>query len=176
MIRKACLEDFEAIKPLILSAANCVFEDALATKDTNKINDLLYLFYTNKNTKFCYKNIVVYTKDNVPIGCIIYYDSNVEEKLNNQMNKLINNDYHFNIESLPNTVYLDTLATNQAYTKQGIGSKLLNYCIDNSDKSLSLLVDVNKEKAKHLYERLGFEVVKTLNIFNETFYQMIYKK
>lgn len=65
-----------------------------------------------------------------------------------------------------NELYIDTLAVHKEFQEQGIGSFVLKTIIDAAKekgyKRVSLHVIIENEKAKKLYEKFGFKIVKTL--------------
>lgn len=167
MIRKARLEDREKIAQLILMASSLVFEDILKTTDYDKINEFVMSLYDNSiENKFSMDNIIVYTVDNEVAGCLVYYFHSDEDKLNENMNMIIDGNYQFKIESIPNTIYLDSIAVFDDYQGKGIARKLIEHMINNFDNEISLLVETYKENVQSFYERLGFNVVGKVELFN----------
>ena len=65
-----------------------------------------------------------------------------------------------NVKS-PEEVYIDYIATNPEHRSKGIGTKLLEYVRDGLGyKHIELEVFSKNPRAKQLYERVGFKVVK----------------
>lgn len=176
MIRKAELQDSEKVAQLILMASFLVFEDMLKTNDYNKIIKFVMNLYDNIDNKYSMNNIIVYTIDDEVAGCLVYYKSKDEAILNKNMQKILNSDYSFSFESIPNTVYLDSIAVFDNFQGQGIARELIEYLKDNSDSDLSLLVETYKKKVQSFYERLGFEFINKVEIFNGELNSMIYKQ
>lgn len=60
-----------------------------------------------------------------------------------------------------------SLAVSKNYQGQGIGKKLLEYILNNTDKNISLEVNTNNLIAISLYQKLGFEINKQINNYYE---------
>ncbi|MBK2092841.1 GNAT family N-acetyltransferase [Francisella philomiragia] len=65
------------------------------------------------------------------------------------------------------TIRVYSLAVSKNYQGQGIGKKLLEYILNNSDKNISLEVNTNNLIAISLYQKLGFVINKQINNYYE---------
>ncbi|AEB27096.1 Acetyltransferase [Francisella cf. novicida Fx1] len=65
------------------------------------------------------------------------------------------------------TIRVYSLAVSKNYQGQGIGKKLLEYILNNTDKNISLEVNTNNLIAISLYQNLGFEINKQINNYYE---------
>ncbi|OCL81677.1 GNAT family N-acetyltransferase [Arcobacter porcinus] len=80
-----------------------------------------------------------------------------------------------------NTIRLYSLAVSKKHSNKGLATSLLNYSIElakKSNKNLTLEVRVSNEKAKSIYIKLGFKVIKTLEEYyldKEDAFKMILK-
>ncbi|WP_409200372.1 GNAT family N-acetyltransferase [Methanobrevibacter sp. DSM 116169] len=92
-------------------------------------------------------------------------------------------DYFVLADFTDNDIYLAELAVDSSKRGQGIGAKILNHCIESFKnkgyKKLILDVDFRNDKAKTLYEKLGFKEfnkkrLKFLN-FERGMYNMEYE-
>lgn len=176
MIRKAMIQDQEDVADLVLMASALVFKDILETDDYQTQKDFLMSLYERDDTKYSMNNILVYTINEEVAGCLVYYASEDETLLNNNLNNLLTDGYNFKEEAAPNSIYLDSLAVFNKYQGQGISRKLLEYAINNFESDLSLLVETYKEHVQSYYERMGFEVIKKVEMFNGELNLMIYKR
>ena len=65
-------------------------------------------------------------------------------------------------------ILLDVLAVSQDMCSKGIGTRILNFVIDfarsNDFEKIKLSVVETNEKAKRLYERIGFKVLRMRRI------------
>ncbi|MDH6604076.1 N-acetylglutamate synthase-like GNAT family acetyltransferase [Bacilli bacterium PM5-9] len=175
MIRKANKNDKSKVCDLILMASSCLFSDVIKSDDLQKQKELVMKLYDLKDTKFHYENIVVYEQDNKVVGCMVSYEANKEVALNKTMEEFIDNGYKFAVEGIPNTIYLDSMAVDPDYQGLGISRKILAYFTENSTKDLSCLVETYKKETEKYYQRVGFEVVQRVNLFNCELDSMIYK-
>lgn len=173
MIRKATLKDLDYVYDLVMSASRCVFEDMTKSDNDVDIYNLFRLLYQTKNTKFYYDFIYVIEIDNNIASMIVVYDSSMEVEYNKVMARLLSDDVILEIESYPNTYYIDSLATNPDFEKQGLAKMLIEYVNDCFDKPLSLLVDTKKPNVKRYYEKLNFKEVDTKELYDLTFKVMV---
>ncbi|OCL88628.1 ribosomal-protein-alanine N-acetyltransferase [Aliarcobacter thereius] len=78
-----------------------------------------------------------------------------------------------------NTIRLYSLAVSKKHSNKGLATNLLNYSIElakKNNKNLSLEVRVSNERAKSIYIKLGFKVIKILKNYyldNEDAFKMI---
>ena len=136
----------------------------LATKsDIKKINEIgnsfnkefSKLFNLESSLKNALNIIIVYEEENIIKGFL--YAQNFDD----------------NIDLLE--IVVDTI-----YQKNNIGTRLINYLIDNycfHNKTITLEVSVNNEKAIGLYKKLGFKVVNIRKKYyhNSDAYLMVLK-
>lgn len=176
MIRKANVEDFDQIYPLIMSASKLVFVDALQSDDENELRLLVKQYFYAKNNKFSYENTIVYVIDNLVVGCLVSYESDLENVYNLNMENILNNGYKYCIESLPNTMYLDTIAVDDNYQGKGIAKTLIEYLIESTKLDVSLIAESYKTNVIAYYKKLGFEVISEDVMFGEKITSMLYKK
>lgn len=79
----------------------------------------------------------------------------------------------FRLNVQPDVNELDDLYLFEQYRNQGLGTYLIQKCIEQSDKNLILYVFIKNQAAIKLYQRLGFKIVQ--NIKNSR-YIMEYQK
>lgn len=79
----------------------------------------------------------------------------------------------FRLNVQPDVNELDDLYLFEKYRNQGLGTHLIQRCIEQSDKNLILYVFIKNQAAIKLYQRLGFKIVQ--NIKNSR-YIMEYQK
>ncbi|MGL5295936.1 MAG: GNAT family N-acetyltransferase [Culicoidibacterales bacterium] len=176
MIRKAKYSDIDTVVKLILMASRCVFEDALKTNDEQQHEHLLRLFYNTNGTKFSCEHVHVYEQNGSVVGCIVAYDTSEEERLNSNMNQLVNTDYQFEQEGIEDTFYIDSVAVDENARGGGIAKQLIQSIIRDSDKNVSLLVESYKIDVMAYYARLGFQLLEQRTLLGTTLHPMIYIK
>ena len=79
--------------------------------------------------------------------------------------------YHFYRNS-EGEYEIDDLYVFDDFQNKGIGSQIINKCCASVDESVILYVFIRNERAVSLYQKLGFEAIKTVN---NTRYVMIRK-
>ena len=81
-------------------------------------------------------------------------------------------------ETQAGEIYIDTIAVSPDFQGKGIGSKILDYLIEEiaikQNNVLGLLVDFENPNAKKLYEKKGFTVVGEKMLMNENHEHMQY--
>ncbi|MBK2267083.1 GNAT family N-acetyltransferase [Francisella philomiragia] len=65
------------------------------------------------------------------------------------------------------TIRVYSLAVSKSHQGQGIGKKLLEYILNNTDKNIALEVNTNNLIAISLYQKLGFVTNKQINNYYE---------
>jgi ribosomal protein S18 acetylase RimI-like enzyme len=67
-----------------------------------------------------------------------------------------------------NWSYIRMVGVNPAYSGKGIGKKLTTMCVDfaksNNEKIIALHTSEMMDAARHIYESLGFKIVKELEL------------
>ncbi|OQY41905.1 MAG: hypothetical protein B6227_03770 [Fusobacteriia bacterium 4572_74] len=86
--------------------------------------------------------------------------------------KQYNVDVISSIEGIKNSYYIDSIAVGDRYQRQGIGKSLLQF-VTGKFNSCSLIVDVEKNSARLLYEKMGFKILNSIDLFRNHYYQMI---
>ncbi|GAB4221944.1 MAG: N-acetyltransferase [Francisella sp.] len=74
------------------------------------------------------------------------------------------------------TIRVYSIAVSKNYQGKGIGHKLLEHLLENTNKNISLEVNTNNLKAISLYKKLGFKIKKQINNYyenNDNAYKMI---
>lgn len=172
-IRKAKKED-EVIN-LIMSAAGEIFLSMDPSFTGERARNVCQFLFQSENNKLSFENCFVYEKNNVIMGMIIVYDQNIEINLIENQKFLLLKKYGVEvvipIEGLKNSYYIDSIAVEDGYQGQGVGKSLLGFVVDKF-KNCSLIVDIEKNLARSLYEKFGFEVFNTIDLFGNSYYQM----
>lgn len=172
MIRQANIDDQEKVCDLILMAASVLFEDITQSDNSAAHKDLLKKYYVLPDNKFSYENILVYEHEDDIAGCVVFYETSKEALYNKNMENISKN-YTFDLEGIPGTIYIDSIAVKEEYQGLGISKELFNYIFKHYEQDLSLLVEQHKEATKAYYERLGFENQGLKILFNAPVYEMI---
>lgn len=172
-IRPAQKEDFDIVPELMLQAMeDIVFSFINDTDIEESINFLTKLYKQPKNL-YSYENtfVAVNNLDDI-IGSVTGYNGDEFETLRQPlldlMQKRYQNDLIPEAETEGKEYYIDTVAVSPMAQGQGIGSKLLQHVIEhaktNDYKQIGLLVDTENPDAQKLYERLGFQLGKNVEL------------
>ena len=79
-------------------------------------------------------------------------------------------------ETQPGEYYLDSVALLPEYRGMGLGTQLIRYAMEEGIKTgltLTLVVDPVNDKARRLYESLGFREEGTLFLFGHDYTRMV---
>lgn len=172
IIRKANPEDAKDIAPLILLAMEDIVYNFIGEKSKSKSLLFLEEMISQPNNQYSYENCFVVEKNNEIIAASIVYDGaelvKLRQPVAEKIKAMFNKDFLPEEETEKGEFYIDTLGVSPKAQGKGIGSKLLNFLIDEyvykRKEKLGLLVDKENPNAKTLYLKLGFRKVcdKTL--------------
>lgn len=172
-IRRAKKED--EVIDLIMSAAGEIFFPMDPSFVGDKARKVCQYLFQNEHNKLSFENCFIYEKDKIIMGMIIIYNQNLELSLGEVQRSLLLKKYGVDtilpIEGVKNSYYIDSIAVGDGYRGQGIGKFLLQFVI-NKFSPCSLIVDVEKKLARSLYEKMGFKILNTINLFGNRYYQM----
>lgn len=183
MIQKANKQNIENISKLIINAIDDIANTLTGEKEPEKVKESLEKYIQMDICRLSHNNIYTYTKEQKIVGILIAYSSNDIESLDKPMldelkSKGILKD-SFEKECFTNEFYLDTISVDEAFQGRGIAKEFFAYFFDLAKekgfKRASLLVDYKKEKARNLYEKMGFCINDTLVVSGSKFYHMIKK-
>lgn len=181
MIKKATKENILNFSSLILNAIDDVAITLTGEDEKGKILQTLDKYIAMDVNRLSYSNSWTYEKQSQVVGLIVAYDSNRVEELDrpileNLASKNIFLDT-FDKECFNDEFYIDTVSVLEEFQGRGIAKEFFYFIETHAKelkyKKLSLLVDVNKDKALGLYEKIGFIKNKILRVSNQDFYHMI---
>lgn len=144
----------------------------IGEENEEKAMNLLLFFVEGKGNQYSFENCLIAEENGEVIGSINIYDGAELDNLRVPVVEYIRS--HFNLDFNPESeteageFYIDSFGVNRSQQGNGVGTKLLQYVIDEyvmkNNQTLGLLVDEDNPLAKKLYLKLGFEVVgkKTL--------------
>ena len=167
-------DDKEIIAKAILTAiGDEITENLAGDKGYEAVLQLFSSLAGRDDTQYSYLNTrVARSREGKPMGLCISYDGKDLKKLRKPFFKEANSRLGWNltdeeIDSIPgetddNEFYLDTLTTLPEYRGKGVASALIKDALEKSrraGKPLGLLCDKTNEKARGLYERIGFSIL-----------------
>jgi ribosomal protein S18 acetylase RimI-like enzyme len=167
IIRKARFEDAAHIAPILLLAMEDIVYKFIGRKDFDSAKDFLLYFVEKQNNQYSYQNCFVAEEENEIIGAVNVYDGALLAKLRTPVIEYVrahfNPDFNPEDETQDGEVYIDALGVDPKYQGKGIGSKLLQFLIQEyghqKQQPLGLIVDEDNPSAKKLYIKLGFSAV-----------------
>uniref|UniRef100_UPI00404B0E32 GNAT family N-acetyltransferase n=1 Tax=Fulvivirga sp. TaxID=1931237 RepID=UPI00404B0E32 len=172
IIRKAARADSKSITAHLFLAMEDILYKFIGEKNEEKAMTLLLFFVEKKGNQYSFENCLVAEENGEVIGSINIYDGGKLDDLRSPVVQYIkshfNPDFNPERETQAGEYYIDSFGVNRGQQGKGIGTKLLQYVIDEyvikNNQTLGLLVDEDNPLAKKLYLKLGFEVVgkKTL--------------
>ncbi|RYG08290.1 MAG: N-acetyltransferase [Chitinophagaceae bacterium] len=172
IIRQAKIEHATASADCLFLAMEDIAYQLCGESDANKAKSFLKHFVVLENNQYSYQNCWVITADEKVIGAMNVYDGAQLTELREPILSFIkaNQERSFFMENETESgeFYIDCIGINTDQQGKGIGSKALNFLIDEylvkNNQTLGLLVDEENPNAKRLYIKLGFKVVgnKTL--------------
>ncbi|MDD4149056.1 MAG: N-acetyltransferase [Bacteroidales bacterium] len=173
IIRKAKIEDSNVISTYMMLAMSDIFCQIIGENSLEKANQVLELLVRKKANQYSYENCwVVESKEGIIAAVSIYDGAKLQElraPVVAMIKSMFNRDFLPEDETQADEFYIDCVGVKPDQQGKGIGSKILQFLIDDyvnkRNKTLGLLVDKNNPFAKRLYLKLGFEVIgeKTLS-------------
>lgn len=166
IIRNAQPADYKQAAPLIIQAMEelaCFF---VQSPDPAAAVPVFEYFFQQKQNQYSYEHTLIYQIDEHVAGTLTAYDGARLSVLRQPFLRYIEDefqvrDFHPEDETEAGEFYIDTIAVSLDFQGKGIGSKLIEACIEKAGqlnhKKVGLLVDFENPNAKRLYARLGFE-------------------
>ncbi|WP_439488733.1 GNAT family N-acetyltransferase [Algoriphagus sp.] len=166
-IRKAIVEDSEAIAALLMLATGEVIYRFIGEVDYGKGKDFLLHFVKSVGNQYSFQNCYVAEEEGEIVATALMYDGAKLEELRKPVLEYIHQHYDANLiienETQAGEFYVDSLGVATSQQGKGLGSTLLRFLIDEivhkNGETLGLLVDRTNPGAKKLYLKLGFQPV-----------------
>lgn len=167
-IRKAKLEDAEAIAPLLMLASGDVIYKFIGEEHHEKARDFLLRYVKSEDNQYSFQNCYVVLDGGQVVAAALVYDGARLEELRRPVLDYVHQHYDANLkvedETQAGEFYIDSLGVAPSQQGKGLGSKMLSFLIDElvhrQGQTLGLLVDIANSGAKKLYTKLGFEFVE----------------
>ncbi len=170
-LRKGAISDAPVIARFIIEAMS---EECCAHYYGPEYNiDDFHAFMTGlveqDLTQYCYKNAIVAHTDDKIAGIALSYNGADLHVLRKEFVEGLYDTFHrdfrgrINDETQAGELYLDSLAVDPEFRRNGIGTLLLEATIRKAQVMkipyVGLLVDDNNPKALHLYSEIGFHFI-----------------
>ncbi|EON74107.1 GNAT family N-acetyltransferase [Lysinibacillus sphaericus] len=180
-IRQAQPQDAHAVVPLIIDAIGDIANRLTGEQTPEAVEQALIVLFKREDNRHSYLNTFVAVEDEQVLGILVYYngeqaidmDANLVKWLEakNAPSIVIDKEAH------EDEYYIDTICVAPEARGKGIGTLLLQFAIEQTEKlgftKLSLNVETQKEDARRLYERTGFVITEPWSIIDEPFHHMV---
>ncbi len=182
LIRQAKPEDAQAIARFICMAEGEMVEKFTGFADPEQgAAEILKLAESPIPSRYSLSNNLVAEIDSVPAGSIICFPADDQPELDKPMlaylrNRGIELDRLFQ-EGAPGTYYASTMGVDPQFRGKGAGKALLaaaeEKAVQRGFDAISLLVSKDKDRARSLYERVGFTIQEEVTIATSEYYRMV---
>lgn len=181
LIRPANKTEANTIAPLIYDAIGDIANRLTGEQQKVAILHQLAYLVTQTNSRHSYLNTYVATQQQRIVGIVVLYDGKEGKSLDAELQQWLANKNAptaiIDIEAHEDEYYIDTICVDETTRGLGIGTQLLIFAEqtarDKGYKKLSLNVELEKQAARKLYERMGFVVTEPWTIINEPFHHMV---
>lgn len=180
-IRKARPEDAEIAIPLIIDAIGDIAEQMTGEKDAEAVTEQLIHLFQKEDNRHSYLNTVIAEQQDGITGVMVLYsgtdaiemDANLVTWLRTKTGEPI----VIPPEARKDEFYIDTVCVNPEFRGQGIGSILLKHAEEVARQEgfskAALNVELEKEAAIRLYERIGYHIAEPWEIYGGAFHHMV---
>ncbi len=180
-IRQAQPADAEQAAPLIIDAIGDIAKRMTGETEWDRVEQELCVLFKREDNRHSHLYTYVAELDEKVAGIMVLYAGADAPKLDRNLSEWLSKkgatNSEVDSESLSDELYIDTICIDPAFRGKGIGTKLFEYAEEvakqNNSAKLSLNVEIEKEPAIRLYERLGYEIVSPWTIIGEPFHHMV---
>ncbi len=179
-IRRGELKDADTIAAHLLLAMEDIVYQFIGENDYDEAYRFLSTLVKYQGNQYSYNNNWVLEEQGQIIGTALVYDGGRLAELRAPVGRLIKEAYSLDFnpedETQAGEFYIDCLAVDPNQQGRGIGTKMLNFLIDEYVRKggnvLGLLVDESNPSARKLYERLGFLAVGEKALLGKKMFHM----
>ncbi|GIN62546.1 N-acetyltransferase [Robertmurraya siralis] len=180
--RQASKKDVNEVVELIHLAIGDIAEQLTGQTKVETIRKTLTNFFCEKNNRVSYQNVLIADIFNEIAGIIVTYsgadalqlDMPLLERLRR---KARNQNIFFDQEADVGDLYIDTLSVSPKFQGCGIGTELLlkaeESALQKGYDRISLNVAKDNPNAKKLYNRIGYQKDKEIQINGHTYDYMV---
>jgi ribosomal protein S18 acetylase RimI-like enzyme len=174
-IRRARANDSGAIATCILLAMEDIVYKFIGEATPAKAREFMEHLVGLDDSQYSWKNCWVAEEDSKVIGAILLFDgaslTELRQPVIEYLKREFGRDFTPEDETQAGEYYIDSLGVHPDQQGKGIGTKLLQFVIDEhvnkNGQTLGLLVDESNPKAKRLYVNLGFRRVGGRVVFGK---------
>ena len=176
IIRKATPNDAEFIATYLLLAMEDIVYKFIGSKDKAKAREFMLHFVQQANNQYSYQNCWVAEVNSEVVAAVNLYDGARLEELRQPVIEHIRSEFSQDFkpedETKAGEYYIDSLGVNTSQRGKGVGSKVLQFIIDEyankQRKTLGLLVDEENSNARRLYLKMGFKTTGVKFLFGKS--------
>lgn len=166
-IRKAKAEDSKVVATLMMLAMRDIVYKFIGDNSEEMAIGLLENLISRKANQYSYENCWIVESEEEIIAMANIYDGAKLYKLRvpvaERIKSMFNREFNPEDETQAGEFYIDSLGVRPDLQGNGIGTKMLQFLIDEyvnkRNKTLGLLVDKDNPDAKRLYLKLGFKTM-----------------
>ena len=181
LIRKATVQDKHHAAILIHEAIHDIANTLTGETENDKILKTLAEYFSQGHNRLSYQNTIAITEEGRIAGIIIAYHGKeadqLDEPIRSHLLKKTGRNIVIDKEADIGDYYIDTVSVYPEFSGKGLGTKLIQAACDvareNGYPTVALNVFRDNSRARKLYERLGFEPVKTIMINREEYDYMV---
>lgn len=174
-IQPAIAQQATQIAPLIYDAIGTIAHHLTNETEDSKVLDGLAKLVEREDNRHSYKNTFVAVENDTVLGIVVLYDGKRGKELDTLLSEKLS--YYIEPEAHDDEYYIDTICVSEQARGKGIGTLLLQFSGDQARKlgfnKLSLNVELEKLKARKLYEREGFIITEGWTINGDPFHHMV---
>ncbi len=180
-IRKAKPTDAEVTVPLIMDAIGHIAEQMTGETNLVAVEQEMIALFKRYDNRHSFLNTWIAEVDNGVIGVMVFYTGAQALQLDVNLMEWLKEKNGLSVDIPPEAhvdeYYIDTVCVDSRFRGQGIGSLLLNHAElvarEEESAKLALNVEIEKEAAIRLYERLGYQIAEPWVIYGGQFHHMV---
>jgi ribosomal protein S18 acetylase RimI-like enzyme len=181
-IRPAYKTDAEHITALILQASQDVAQALTGTDDEQEVLAVLVQLFQSEGNRLSYHNALVAEEEQHIVGIIVVYHGRDAARLDRpiieRLKRLLNDpSVSLDKETDEDEFYIDTLAVSPQYAGRGIGTALIHAAEQRAQQlqynKMALNVDNENERARRLYDYLGYREDKIVHLYNHPHHHLV---
>ncbi|MBS7344128.1 MAG: GNAT family N-acetyltransferase [Caryophanon sp.] len=179
-ISQAVPSQAPAIAPLIVDAIGDIAQRLTAQTEPKLVLDTLQQLIKGTNSRHSYEHTYVAVENGQVIGIAVLYDGKIGASLDRQLEQWLaaqGRPVSIDVEAHEDEFYIDTICVHADGRGKGIGTLLLQFAEQEAKRrgftKISLNVELEKTRARQLYERVGYVITEQWHIIDEPFHHMV---
>ncbi|QRG69474.1 GNAT family N-acetyltransferase [Brevibacillus choshinensis] len=181
MIRRATPTDADFAAPLIYEAIGDIAHSLTGATEPNEVIRVMSQFFAQTGNRLSYENAVIAMDKDKPVGLALFYHGSQTQRLDRpfeeHVKRVTGETPHIVKEARDDEFYLDTVVVSGDSRGKGIGKALLNAFEEESERrgheKIALLVDEDNQRARKLYESIGYRQDGTIMVSGHLYSHMV---